>query len=74
MVIHQKPVAINDMSTQIPNIKSANDDYNSQEIFIYQAKASSIIFALHSNIGETMPSRNHVPTPAYNNHSQHAHR
>ena len=76
MVIHQKPVAIDNMSTQIPNIdsKSLNDDYNSQEMFIYQAKASSNIFALHSNIGETMPCRNHVPTPAYNSHSQHARR
>ena len=26
-----------------------------EEIFTYQATASSIIFAPHSNIGETMP-------------------
>ena len=66
MIFHQKPVALNDMSTQIPNIESLYDDYNSKEIFIYQAKASSIIFAPHSNNGETMPSSNHVPRPAYN--------
>lgn len=66
MIIHQKPVALNDMSTQIPNIESLYDDYNSQEILLYQATASSIIFAPHSNIGETMPGWNHVPRPAYN--------
>jgi hypothetical protein len=74
MIIHQKSVAINDMSTQIPNIESLYDDCNSQEILIYQAKASSSIFAPQSNIGETMPGSNHVPIPGYNNHSQHARR
>ena len=54
-----------DMGTQIPDIESL-DDYNSQEIIIYQATASYIIFAPHSNIGETMPGWNHVPKPAYN--------
>ena len=54
------------MSTQIPNIESLYDDYNSQEIFIYQATASSNIFAPLSNIGETMPGLNQVPMPAYN--------
>lgn len=54
------------MSTQIPNIESLYDDYNSQKLSIYQAKASSNIFAPHSNIGETTPGWNHVPAPAYN--------
>ena len=53
------------MSAQIPNIESIYD-YNSQVVIIYQATASSIIFALHSNIGETMPGLNHVPRPGYN--------
>ena len=60
------------MSAQIPNIESLYDDYNWQKIFVYQATAISIIFAPHSNIGETMPGSKYVPKPGYNNHSQHA--
>jgi hypothetical protein len=60
------------MSTQIPKIKLLYDDYNWQKIFAYQATAISIIFAPHSNIGETIPGSNHVPKPGYKNYSQHA--